>query len=417
MTKTIFLSLILIFNLYFTQNKNKNNYLPPEKLEMILGQNFLLTTYYALRYPEKGFSFNHPVGSAKIYEEYLLEKNPKDAKKLLAEIHFNKSGKLNSVQQYSDGFRSIVIYNENALISHIINYYDDYDAVTEYTYDNIGNLKSKYEYNRTDGNLDFRNYTEYQYHIENSNIIVQVYIIEKRTGLNIEKRKLTFDKQQRMTKEERALRIPNKSELKYERIYYYGNSKFPEKVTKKETHNFVGNNKETEVFEYNDNGDLIYNSLDSEPLKFSSVDKTIFNSKNQAERITITKNYSNSLKESPINKNKTHHLLSYDDFGYITCDKEIRNEGDNVFTKSIYQFDKHNNWIELLNQEHIYLTTYGKKDNESFDSNTQYKREISYSDFEEPYTSKLIDTQASEQLKKEYLTKSKFHEKIEIIHH
>ncbi len=279
MTKTILLTLIFTFTISFSQNKNNINYFPPEKVEIKLNQKFLLTTYYALRYPEQGFSINSPIGSAKIYEEYLLEKNPKDAKKLLAEIHFNKLAKINSVQQYSDGYHSKIIYNDKALISHIIVHHDEYDSIMEYTYDTVGNLISTYDYNKEDGNLEFRSYTEYHYYIEKGNTVVQTYSIERRTGPNIEKKKLTFDKQQRMIKEERALRIPNKSELKYERIYHYGNSKFPEKVTKKETHNFVGNNQETEVFEYNDNGDLVYNSLDSEPGKFLYTEKTTFSSK------------------------------------------------------------------------------------------------------------------------------------------
>ena len=409
MTKTILLTLIFTFTISFSQNKNNINYFPPEKVEIKLNQKFLLTTYYALRYPEQGFSINSPIGSAKIYEEYLLEKNPKDAKKLLAEIHFNKLAKLNSVQQYSDGYHSKIIYNDKALISHIIVHHDEYDSIMEYTYDTVGNLISTYDYNKEDGNLEFRSYTEYHYYIEKGNTVVQTYSIERRTGPNIEKKKLTFDKQQRMIKEERALRIPNKSELKYERIYHYGNSKFPEKVTKKETHNFVGNNQETEVFEYNDNGDLVYNSLDSEPGKFLYTEKTTFSSKNKAEKITV---YSKGPKGSLKEDKKTHSLLSYDDSGNIIYDKEIRNDGDNVFTKNTYKFDEHKNWTELLILQHIYLTTYGKKEDESFDSYSKYIREISYTDVEELHTPKLIDTVASEQLKKESLVKNKFYEQI-----
>ncbi|MEJ5050708.1 hypothetical protein WH221_12805 [Chryseobacterium culicis] len=409
MTKTILLTLIFTFTISFSQNKNNINYFPPEKVENSLDQNFLLTTFYALSYPETGFSITHPVGSAKIYEEYLMEKNPQDAKKLLAEIHFNKSGKLNSIQQHSDGDHSIIIYNEKALISHIIDHHEEYDNIREYTYDTVGNLISLHDYNKEDGNLDFRSYTEYHYYIENGNTIVQTYTIEKHTGLHIEKRKLTFDKQQRMIKEERSLRIPNRAELKYERIYRYDHPKFPEKVTKKETHNFVGDNYEREIFEYNDNGDLIYTSLDSEPGKSLYTEKTTFSSKNQAEKITI---YSKGLKGSMKEEKKTHNLLSYDDSGNIIYDKEIRKEEDNVFTKNTYQFDEYMNWTELLVQKHIYLPQYGKKDDESFDSYSKYIREISYSGFEEPHSAKLIDTVASEYLKKEVLAKSKFYEQI-----
>jgi hypothetical protein len=406
MIKKISFLLILFYTFSFSQNKNNTNYFPPEKLENRLGQTFLLNTYYSLSYPENGFSINHPVSFAKVYEEFSNEQNSQNTKELLAEIHFNKLGKLNTVKKYPDNDNSIIIYNEKGLTSFIIDQNKEYDNIAEFTYNEIGNLISQYDYYKKEQGLEFHSYTEYKYHIENGNTVVQEFKLEKYTGSAVEKSKITFDKQQRMIREERSLYIPNKKELNYKRSYHYDNLKFPEKITKKETYNLVGNNKAIELFEYNDNGDLIYSYLNSDPQKLIISEKNTYLSKNEIEKIII-------IKEPNKKEEKRHNLITLDDSGNIIYDKEIsQNKDNNFFTKNTYKFDNHKNWIELLIQQHNYLAREGGKDDESGDEYIKYIREINYSDFEDMHSPKIVDTKASEQLKKEKLEKSKYYEQI-----
>lgn len=408
MNKIIFLILISICTFFSGQNKNEFNYFPAEKVETILDQKFLLNTYYSLSYPENGFSINNPLSFLKVYEEFPDEQNSRHTKQLLGEIHFNKLGKLNTVKNYHNNDNSSIIYNEKGFISFIIDRNEDYDNIIEFTYDKAGNLTSQYDYYKREQGLDFHSYIEYKYSIQNGNTIVQNFKLEKYSGSAIERSKLTFDKLQRMIREERSLHRVN-GDLKYETIYHYDNLKFPEKITKKETHNFIGNNKEIEVSEYNDDGTLIYNSFNSEPRKLIIQEKNVYLSKNKVDKTTV-------IKEPGKEEEKSQHLITFDDSKNIIYDRQISaNKADNFFIKNTYKFDGHKNWIELLTQQHTYLSREGKKDDESDDKYIIYSREINYSNFEEMHSPKMVDTIASDQLKKDRLEKSKYYEQIKNI--
>lgn len=407
-----------------TEGNAINEYIPPVKLDSMLNEKYLLNTYYISENQQKEFNFYSPIASAKIYENVIDEKGkpiyPDYPEHLLSEIFFTKFGKLSSFENINHKKKLTVIYNDKNLVSFYIKHeVDDYskgekDDITEYKYDDKGNLINTFNYKKTKKGLDFWSYTEYKYSMENGNIIILKNRLEKFATYYFNKSKLIFDTQKRLIKKENYSQnvLARGREITSEENYFYENSSFPEKITKIQTVATTDNSSQTETFQYNKQGNLINYLLTTQPETYITSKKNNYLEKNKIEYISehrTLKSYQIMGAQIDPDQQKDHEIITSDDLGNILIKENLKNKSEKNYISSTYIFDKLKNWTEKLVKEHTYIPKEYLNEDVSEDAYTKYRREINYTDFKDRNI-KMIDLESAEKFKKEVLEKEKFHE-------
>lgn len=408
-----------------TEETSFNGYIPPAKLDSMLNEKFLLNSFYTSDNEQKEFSFYSPVASAKIYENIIDEKGksiyPDYPEHLLSEIFFTKSGKLSSYENMNRKNKFAVIYNSKNLVNFYIRHEfdnimkEEKNEITEYKYDDNGNLISEYKYKKKPEGFELWHYAEYKYSIENGNIIVQKNLLEKFATYYFNKSKLTFDSRKRLIKKENYSQnvLARGREITSEENYYYENSNFPAKVTKIHSVATTDGSSQTKTFQYDQYGNLIDYVLTTKPETYITTKKNKYLAKNKIEHINehkTLKSYQMMGVQIDPDEQKDHEIITSDEMGNILLKENVKNKSEKNYFSYNYIFDSHNNWIEKLVREHTYIPKEYLNEDVKEDSYIKYRREINYSNFKESIPLKKTDLDAAEKFRKEILEQQKFYE-------
>lgn len=408
-----------------TEEITFNGYIPPAKLDSMLNEKFLLNSFYTSDNEQKEFSFYTTVASAKIYQNVIDEKGksiyPDNPEHLLSEIFFTKSGKLSSYENVNLKNKFTVIYNNKNLVNFYIRHEvddimkEEKDEITEYKYDDNGNLISEYKYIKKPEGFELWHYAEYKYSIENGNIIVQKKLLEKFANYYFNKSKLTFDSKKRLIKKENYSQnvLARGREITSEENYYYENSNFREKITKIESIATTDGSSQTEIFQYDKHGNLINYVLTTKPEAYITLKKNNYLTKNKIEYINehkTLKSYQMMGVQVDPDEQKDHEIITSDDMGNILLKENVKNKSEKNYFSYKYIFDSHNNWIEKLVKAHSYIPKEYLNEDVKEDSYIKYRREINYSNFKEGIPIEKIDLDAAEKFRKEILVQKKFYE-------
>ncbi|AYN01175.1 hypothetical protein [Chryseobacterium sp. 3008163] len=406
--------------------ENFSEYIPPVKLDSLLDEKYLLNKYYALENRQKEFSFYTPISSAKTYENFIDEKGnltyPDYPEHILSEIYFTKAGKLSSFENVKDDKKLTVIYNDKNLVHYYIKYEkdsyskEDIENITEYKYDDKGNIVSTFNYKKTKTALDFWHYTEYKYLVENGNVVVWKNRLEKFARYYFNQEKITFDNKKRIIKKESLTQnvLAGGREIKSEENYFYENPNFPEKITKQTSIAKTDNSSNLETYEYDKDGNLTNYSYSDNPATTIIVNNNKYISKNKIEKTSefkTLKDYKIGNVTMTSDDRNEHIIITYDNFGNILQEENIKNISEKKYISNIYKFDAKNNWIEKLVKEHTYIPKEYLNEDIKEDGYTKYRREINYSDFKEK-TMNNINYKEAEVFKKKILEQEKFYEKF-----
>ncbi len=408
-----------------TEETSFNGYIPPAKLDSMLNEKFLLNNFYTSDNEQKEFSFYTPVASAKVYENIIDEKGnsiyPDYPEHLLSEIFFTKSGKLSSYENLNRKNKFTVIYNSKNLVNFYIRQEfdnilkEEKNEITEYKYDDNGNLTSEYKYQKNPKGFELWHYAEYKYSTENGNIYVQKNLLEKFATYYFNKSKLTFDSGKRLIKKEDYSQnvLARGRVITSEKNYYYENSSFPGKVTRIESIATTDRSSEKETFKYDQYGNLISYVQTTKPETYITTKKNNYLAKNKIEYISehkTMKSYQIMGAQIDPDEHKDHEIITSDDMGNILLKENVKNKSKKNYFSYKYLFDSHKNWTEKLVKEHTYIPKEYLNEDVKEDSYIKYRREINYSDFKESIPLKKTDLEAAEMFRKEILKREKFYE-------